>query len=96
MDIEILKSFIKPELIILVPVLFIIGKAIKNSEVKDKFIPVILGIVAIILCSLYVYGTTDIQNSKEFVMSIFVVITQGVLVAGASVYADQLVKQTKK
>ena len=96
MDIEILKSFIKPELIILVPVLYIIGKAIKNSEVKDKFIPVILGIVAIILCSLYVYGTTDIQNSKEFVMSIFVVITQGVLVAGASVYADQLVKQTKK
>ena len=96
MDIEILKSFIKPELIILVPVLFIIGKAIKNSEVKDKFIPIILGVVAIILCSLYVYGTTDIQNSKEFVMSIFVVITQGVLVAGASVYADQLVKQTKK
>jgi len=96
MDIEILKSFIKPELIILVPVLFIIGKAIKNSEVKDKFIPIILGVVAIILCSLYVYGTTDIANSKEFVMSIFVVITQGVLVAGASVYADQLVKQTKK
>ena len=96
MDIEILKSFIKPELIILVPVLFIIGKAIKNSEVKDKFIPLILGIVSIILCSLYVYGTTDIANSKEFIMSIFVVITQGVLVAGASVYADQLVKQTKK
>lgn len=96
MDIEILKSFIKPELIILVPVLFIIGKAIKNSEVKDKFIPIILGVVAIILCSLYVYGTTDIENSKEFVMSIFVVITQGVLVAGASVYADQLIKQTKK
>jgi 1,4-dihydroxy-2-naphthoate octaprenyltransferase len=96
MDIEILKSFIKPELVILIPVLFIIGKAIKNSEIKDKFIPLILGIVSIVLCSLYVYGTTDIANSKEFIMSIFVVITQGVLVAGASVYADQLIKQAKK
>jgi 1,4-dihydroxy-2-naphthoate octaprenyltransferase len=96
MDIEILKNFIKPELVILIPVLFIIGKAIKNSEIKDKFIPLILGIVSIVLCSLYVYGTTDIANSKEFIMSIFVVITQGVLVAGASVYADQLIKQAKK
>lgn len=96
MDIEMLKSFIKPELVILIPVLFIIGKAIKNSEIKDKFIPLILGIVSIVLCSLYVYGTTDIANSKEFIMSIFVVITQGVLVAGASVYADQLIKQAKK
>jgi 1,4-dihydroxy-2-naphthoate octaprenyltransferase len=96
MDIEILKNFIKPELVILIPVLFIIGKAIKNSEIKDKFIPLILGIVSIVLCSLYVYGTTDIANSKEFIMSIFVVITQGVLVAGASVYADQLIKKAKK
>jgi 1,4-dihydroxy-2-naphthoate octaprenyltransferase len=96
MDIEILKNFIKPELVILIPVLFIIGKAIKNSEIKDKYIPLILGIVSIVLCSLYVYGTTNIANSKELVMSIFVVITQGVLVAGASVYADQLIKQTKK
>ena len=96
MDVEILKSFIKPELIILVPVLFIIGKAIKNSKIKDEYIPLILGIVSIVLCSLYVYGTTDIASTKELIMSIFVVITQGVLVAGASVYADQLVKQTKK
>jgi hypothetical protein len=96
MDIEILKSFIKPELIILVPVLFIIGEAIKNSEIKDKYIPLILGLVSIALCSLYVYGTTDIANAKELIMSIFVVITQSVLVAGASVYADQLMKQAKK
>ena len=96
MDIEILKTFIKPELIILVPVLFIIGKAIKNSEAEDKYIPLILGIVSIALCSLYVYGTSDIENTKELIMSIFVVITQGVLVAGASVYADQLIKQAKK
>ena len=96
MDIEILKTFIKPELIILVPVLFIIGEAIKNSEAEDKYIPLILGIISIALCSLYVYGTSDIENTKELIMSIFVVITQGVLVAGASVYADQLIKQAKK
>ena len=36
---EAFKEFIKPELLILIPVLYLIGMAIKKSEVKDKSIP---------------------------------------------------------
>ena len=93
---EVLKEFVKPELLILIPVLYLIGVGIKKSEIKDKFIPMVLGIVGIFLSSLYVFATSDINNFKEIIMAIFVSLTQGILVAGASVYANQLYKQTKK
>lgn len=93
---EIIKEFIKPELLILIPVMYLIGVAIKKSKLKDSTIPFILGAIAIVLSSLYVFATTDINNIKEVCMALFVSITQGVLTAGASVYFNQLYKQIKK
>lgn len=84
-----LQNYIKPELLALVAVLYVIGLMIKGTElIKNKFIPLILGIVGIVLCFIYVIGTEGLT-----VMSTFTAITQGVLVAGVAVYADQLVKQ---
>ena len=93
---EVFKEFIKPELLILIPVLYLIGIGIKKSEVKDEFIPLLLGTVAVILSGLYVFATSEIAGSKEIAMAIFVALTQGILTAGASVYFDQLYKQSKK
>ena len=36
---EQLKNFIKPELLILIPVLYWIGYAVKRSKVADEWIP---------------------------------------------------------
>ena len=44
-------NFIKPELLILVPVLYTVGLGIKKSKVSDNYIPLILGIV-----SIFTYG----------------------------------------
>ena len=93
---EAFKEFIKPELLILIPVLYLIGVCIKKSEVKDKFIPLLLGTVAVILSGLYVFATSEITGAKEIAMAIFVALTQGILTAGASVYFNQLYKQSKK
>ena len=90
---DIFKEFIKPELIILVPVLYAIGAGIKKSAIADKYIPLILGIVSILLCSLYVFATTDITGTKQIAMAAFTAITQGVLCAAASVYFNQMYKQ---
>ena len=91
--IEIIKEFIKPELLILIPVLYLVGVGIKSSSLKDKFIPVVLGTVSILLSALYVFATTDINGAKEIAMAIFTAITQGILIAGASVYFNQIYKQ---
>ena len=93
---EAFKEFIKPELLILIPVLYLIGIGIKKSEIKDKFIPLMLSIVAIILSGLYVFATSEITGAKEIAMAIFVALTQGILTAGASVYFNQLYKQSQK
>ena len=89
-------SFIKPELLILVPVLYIVGLGIKKSNVQDKYIPLVLGVVSIFLSTLWVISTSDIKNWQDAVYAVFISITQGILTAGASVYVNQLYVQSKK
>lgn len=93
---EILKEFVKPELLILIPVLYLIGTGLKNTIFKDNLIPIALGIFGIILSMVYVFATTDISGSKDILMGIFISLTQGILVAGCSVYFNQIYKQLKK
>lgn len=94
MDMELLNEFIKPELLILVPVLYLIGVALKNSLlIKDKFIPLTLGLLGITLSVIWLLAT---EGTENIYMAIFVAITQGILCAGASVYVNQIFKQSKK
>ncbi len=93
-----ITNFIKPELFLLIPVLWIIGIGIKNTKsISDKFIPLLLGACGVILAAIWVLATTDILNFKDALMAVFVGLTQGLLCAGASVYIDQLIfKQPHK
>ena len=93
---EILKEFVKPELLILIPVLYLIGTGLKNSKFKDNLIPIALGIFGIILSMIYVFATSEISGSKDVLMGIFISLTQGILVAGCSVYFNQIYKQLKE
>ena len=93
---EMIKEFIKPELLIIVPVLYLIGAAIKGGK-HDNLIPIILGAISMTLTSLYILATTDVANTpKSIAMFFFTAITQGILLAGASVYVNQLYKQMNK
>ncbi len=83
------KQFISPELLILVPVLYIIGFGVKKTKlIPDKFIPIVLGACGIVLSCLWVHDFSFV--------GIFTAITQGILVAGASVYFNQIIKQVNK
>lgn len=91
-----LNEYIKPELLVLVPVLYLIGAAIKKSNIADKFIPWILGGVSVALSALWIFASCTITAPADIALAIFTAVTQGVLIAGASVYVNQLVKQTRK
>ena len=95
-ELEEIINFIKPELLILIPVLYFTGFGIKKSNVPDENIPLLLGIISILLSTLWVLSTSEIGNWQDVVSAVFVSITQGVLVAGATVYASQLFIQFKK
>lgn len=90
------QDYIKTELLILIPVLYFLGIGLKKSKLPDKWIPIVLGVSAVILSTIWVIATEDISGLQETASAIFTAVTQGVLVAGASVYANQLYIQSKK
>lgn len=95
--IEMLKEYIKPELLVVAIVLYFIGIGLKNTElIKDKFIPIILGILGVIISAIYIIATSTISGYQEVLTVIFTSIVQGILVAGASVYINQIIKQSNK
>jgi len=93
---ELLKEMIKPELLVLVPVLYIFGAALKKSQILDKYIPMLLGLVSMVLGVVYLLATSSLATWQEIMLAFFSGITQGVLCAGASVYVNQVIKQSAK
>jgi hypothetical protein len=91
-----LNEYIMPELLVLIPVLYLIGAAVKKSAIADKFIPWILGGVSVALSALWVLANSTLGSAADVATAIFTAFTQGVLIAGASVYVNQLAKQTRK
>ena len=90
------QQFVRAELLILIPVLYLIGVAIKKSNIRDNLIPVILGVCGILLSGLYLFTVTPLNGSVDVATLLFSAITQGILCAGASVYANQIYKQAKE
>lgn len=90
------QDYIKTELLILIPVLYFIGIGLKKSKLPDKWIPIVLGVSAVVLSAVWVIATADINGLQKAASAIFTAVTQGVLVAGASVYANQLYIQARK
>ncbi|MEG1256046.1 phage holin family protein [Clostridium sp.] len=78
-------NYVTENALILIPVLYIIGMILRGTEkVPNKYIPIILLPIGIGLA---------MGVMKSFGVD---AIIQGVLVTGASVYANQIVKQSKK
>lgn len=90
------QEYIKPELLVLIPVLYLIGKGIKHMEIKDKYIPAILGAVAVALSVVWVLASADLGTAQNVLLAVFTAITQGILTAGAAVYGNELFQQMKK
>ena len=85
-------QFIKPELLVLVVALYVLGAVLKcMAKIKDNFIPIILTIISIVLACLYVLGTEGVTA-----ISIFTAIVQGIICAAVSVYGNQVYKQLTK
>lgn len=90
-------NYIKPELVVLSIVLYFIGMGIKKTEkIKDNYIPMILGMLGVVLCAIWVMATSSFGSTNDIFMGIFTALVQGVLVAGLSVYVNQMIKQANK
>lgn len=78
-----LSHYIIDDALVLIPVLLVIGQFVKSIEkVPNKFIPIILLPLGVI--GALALGGLSVQSA-----------IQGVLVAGAAVYGNQIYKQLK-
>ena len=94
---EQLVNYIKPELLVVAVVLYLIGIGVKKTQkVNNKYIPLILGGCGIVLCAVWVTATSPLTTGSEVAMAVFTAIIQGVLVAGLSNYVNQIIKQAEK
>lgn len=77
-------SYITENALILIPVLYIIGAILKGTDkIQNKYIPAVLLPIGIIMA----IGIMGMSMTS---------VVQGVLVVGASVYANQMFKQCTK
>ena len=94
---EQIMNYVKPELIVVTVVLYFVGMGLKKAEaIKDKYIPLILGGVGVVLCAIWVLATCPLDSGQNIAMAIFTAIIQGILVAGLSTYVNQIIKQSQK
>ena len=94
---EQIMNYVKPELLVVAVALYFIGAGLKKAQYfSDKHIPMTLGLLGIVLSSLYVFATVPVSSVQEIAMAIFTSLVQGILVAGLSTYVNQLFKQLNK
>lgn len=77
MTFETIKEFIDPQLLIVVPMLWGIGMAVKKSTIKNKFIPLILLACSCGVVMLHLTSANMILDSVALSACIFAGITQG-------------------
>lgn len=86
-------DFIRPELMALIPLIYVVGMILKDADfIRDNHIPLILGGVGVLIAICYVCGDANTFN----LTSVATAFTQGVLCAGVAVYGNQVLKQLQK
>jgi len=92
-----IMEYVKPDLVVLSVVLYLFGIGLKKSkEIDDRFIPIILGIFGVLLSTLYVVATSELDTAQHILLAVFTAIVQGILVTGLSTYVNQIIKQLGK
>lgn len=95
--IDMVKEYITPELLVLIPVLYFFGAAMKKSaKLADEYIPAALGVCGVVLALLWVLATSPFAGPQSVAMAAFTAIVQGALAAAGAVYINQIKKQAEK
>lgn len=84
-------DYIRPELLFVAVICYLVGELVKGTKLKNNFIPLIVGGVGIAIG--IVYCGLEVSWSFNGVVTGAV---QGLLCAAASTYINQVIKQLAK
>ena len=94
---EMMEELIRPELLVLIPVLCFLKLGLRKSAAfADRWIPLALGAAGVVLSLAYLAAAQPVTTGQELAMLIFAGVTQGILCAGCSLFAEKLITRSKK
>lgn len=85
------NEYARSELMILVPVLYVITILVHKSNIPDLKISLIITAISVTLSTLYSVAVVNIFSISTFLLAVFSGFTQGVLFAGASMFAGLII-----
>ncbi|MEG0264797.1 MAG: phage holin family protein [Erysipelotrichaceae bacterium] len=91
-----MNEYVKSELLVIVPVLYVIARFMDTSKVPNDKIPYVLMIVAVILSGFYTFATIDLKSFQAILMAIFSTIVQGILLSGSAIFSGILLQSYHK
>lgn len=92
----IVNEYVRSELIVVTPVLYIFARMMENSRIRQEVIPWYLLLIAFVLAGLYTFSMTDISSVSKVLMALFSTIVQSVLLSGTAVFGGILGTLTTK
>ena len=77
-----IMNYVRPELLVVAVVLYFLGMWLKQAAfIKDKYIPLVLGIIGIFVCGIYVVSVAAFATAQDILSAVFAAITQGIRMA---------------
>lgn len=86
--VEMLNYYVRSELIIVIPVLYILEKVLAKTKLKSSRIPLVLLAVSLIITGCYTFSVCTIDTLKDFYSCMFSILTQSVLITGGSLFIN--------
>ena len=90
---EAMTQWIRPELLVLVPVLHFAGRGLAQTPLPRRWASLALGAMGVGLALLYLLAEAPARSGAEAAMAGFAAVTQGILCAGCSALAGRLLRR---
>lgn len=91
-----LEEYISPALLVLLPVLYALGGALKKSRLPDYIIPFVIGAAGVVFACIWLLSRNYPSGIHDLLKTLLMGFVQGLICASVTVYAHNLVKQYKK
>lgn len=90
--ISLVNKYVRSELIVLLPVLYILGRFLISEKVDQEKVNIVLLTVSVVLSGLYLFSALEMQDWKDILFAIFTSFVQGIILTGGVLFGNSLFK----
>lgn len=88
--IALFNQYVRSELLVIVPVLYVIANILSKSKIANTRIPMMLLTISVVLAGMYTFAVTPIHSFQTILMATFTTLIQGILLSGSAIFGGIL------